>query len=92
MKINLFECSIFNLHDSIHIWLVLRLFVRNMTMNVHRCVRIWKERCGTTLVNLCVFICIQIFYVAVLEQRCVQSLSFYKYYFWFSVLRGEGWS
>ena len=46
----LLDCNVFYTSDSVHRWLVLALFVRNMMMNVHRLVRILKERSGTTLV------------------------------------------
>ena len=46
----LIDCNVFYTSDSVHRWLVLALFVRNMMMNVHRLVRILKERSGTTLV------------------------------------------
>lgn len=46
----LLDCNVFYTSDSVHRWLVLALFGRNMMMNVHRLVRILKERSGTTLV------------------------------------------
>ena len=45
----LLDCNVFYTSDSVHRWLVLALFVRNMMMNLHRLVRILKEKSGINL-------------------------------------------